>query len=69
MDTNCIEMDLSTRSREVATSEAGCKVRVAKSVFSIRSLVDLADTTDKVAMEELGDCGELVQEGKYIHTT
>lgn len=43
MDKSGIEMDLSTRSRE----EACNKMRVAKSVFSIRSLVDLGDGTEK----------------------
>lgn len=43
MDSECMEMDLSTRQREVVPQENGCKMRVAKSVFSIRSLVDLGE--------------------------
>lgn len=42
MDSGGVEMDLSTRSRDEA-----CKMRVAKSVFSIRSLVDLGDGAEK----------------------
>lgn len=51
-----VEMDLSTRSREEA-----CKMRVAKSVFSIRSLVDLGDAADKSEQREdtLNGAGEL----------
>ncbi|XP_017774894.1 PREDICTED: homeobox protein aristaless-like isoform X2 [Nicrophorus vespilloides] len=41
MESECLEMDLSTRPKE-----ENCK-RVAKSVFSIRSLVDLGDNGEK----------------------
>ncbi|KAF5303038.1 hypothetical protein FQR65_LT08367 [Abscondita terminalis] len=41
-----LEMDLTMRSRDGAPPDA-CKMRVAKSIFSIRSLVDLGDTIDK----------------------
>lgn len=47
MESECVEMDLSTRSRERTTSQENCKMRVAKSVFSIRSLVDVGDGTEK----------------------
>lgn len=47
MESECVEMDLSTRSRE-RTSQENCKMRVAKSVFSIRSLVDVGDGTEKL---------------------
>lgn len=40
------EMDLTTRPRDGVPPE-NCKMRVAKSVFSIRSLVDLGDAAEK----------------------
>ncbi|KYB27272.1 aristaless isoform X1 [Tribolium castaneum] len=43
MDSECVEMDLSTRQRD---PQDNAKMRVAKSVFSIRSLVDLGDAAD-----------------------
>lgn len=46
MESECVEMDLSTRPRDRMPQE-GCKMRVAKSVFSIRSLVDLGDGSEK----------------------
>lgn len=46
MDSECVEMDLSTRPRD-RIAQDGCKMRVAKSVFSIRSLVDLGDGSEK----------------------
>lgn len=52
MDFNAcaVEMDLTTsRPREPQPPGAdGCKARAAKSVFSIRSLVDLADNGEPV---------------------
>lgn len=45
MDSECVEMDLSTRPRDELLDNS-CKMRVAKSVFSIRSLVDVGDTKD-----------------------
>ncbi|GJQ86021.1 hypothetical protein Trydic_g14965 [Trypoxylus dichotomus] len=47
MDNECVEMDLSTRPRDPPAADS-CKVRVAKSVFSIRSLVDLGDAGEKL---------------------
>lgn len=47
MESECVEMDLTTRPRERVQQE-GCKMRVAKSVFSIRSLVDIGDGTEKL---------------------
>lgn len=44
MDSECVEMDLSTRQRDPVQDNA--KMRVAKSVFSIRSLVDVGDPAD-----------------------
>ncbi|CAH0558366.1 unnamed protein product [Brassicogethes aeneus] len=41
-----LEMDLTTRQRgdvAIASQEQACKMRVAKSVFSIRSLVDVSE--------------------------
>lgn len=43
MDGECTKMDLTTRARDVGSQEIGCKMRMAKSVFSIRSLVDLGE--------------------------
>lgn len=60
MESECVEMDLSTRSRATPQQE-NCKMRVAKSVFSIRSLVDLGDGTEK--FEESGTNGAI--SGKY----
>lgn len=57
-----IEMDLSTRPRD-GISQDGCKVRVAKSVFSIRSLVDLGDNN----AEKIDGCIEdqqMINDGK-----
>lgn len=51
MDNECVEMDLSTRQREPQLAD-NCKMRVAKSVFSIRSLVDLGDGSEKADAEE-----------------
>ncbi|XP_018324540.1 homeobox protein aristaless-like [Agrilus planipennis] len=48
MDGKCVEMDLSTRPREMVSPGDNCKMRVAKSVFSIRSLVDLGDNSEKM---------------------
>lgn len=45
MDSECVEMDLSTRPRDELLDN-NCKMRVAKSVFSIRSLVDVGDTKE-----------------------
>lgn len=60
MDSECVEMDLSTRPREPQAPDS-CKVRVAKSVFSIRSLVDLGDGSEKLEDGEAAviQCGEL----------
>ncbi|RZC38073.1 hypothetical protein BDFB_013489 [Asbolus verrucosus] len=49
MDSECVEMDLSTRQRDGAHQDNACKMRVAKSVFSIRSLVDLGDAAETEA--------------------
>ncbi|KAG5886769.1 hypothetical protein JTB14_007403 [Gonioctena quinquepunctata] len=43
MDSECLEMDLSTRQRDAPQQDPSCKIRAAKSVFSIRSLVDLGE--------------------------
>jgi hypothetical protein len=61
MDSECVEMDLSTRQRDgVAHQDNGCKMRVAKSVFSIRSLVDLGDAGETVDNGDDGPKGELL---------
>lgn len=51
----CVEMDLSTttRAHDVVQHHQENKMRVAKSVFSIRSLVDLGDNTDRIINGEL----------------
>lgn len=51
MDSGGVEMDLSTRPRDHPAQDS-CKMRVAKSVFSIRSLVDLGDAAEKVDEHE-----------------
>lgn len=51
MDGECLEMDLTTRARDVP-AEISCKMRMAKSVFSIRSLVDLGENGQKVEEKE-----------------
>lgn len=43
MDGECLEMDLTMRTRDDTPQEISCKMRMAKSVFSIRSLVDLGE--------------------------
>lgn len=55
------EMDLTTHSRDAVQAEA-CKMRVAKSVFSIRSLVDLGEVAEKLdgSMEDK----QILNEGK-----
>lgn len=62
MESECMEMDLTTRhhQRDAVSQEngAGGKMRVAKSVFSIRSLVDLSENGEHL---ENGN-----QNGKYF---
>lgn len=66
MESECVEMDLSTRSRDRTTSQENCKMRVAKSVFSIRSLVDVGDGTEKFEANHENDSnGEFF---KYCHS-
>ncbi|XP_022910005.1 homeobox protein aristaless-like [Onthophagus taurus] len=43
----CLEMDLSTNRQRDQQAPDSCKVRVAKSVFSIRSLVDIGEGGEK----------------------
>lgn len=55
-------MDLTTKTRDAASSEISCKLRTAKSVFSIRSLVDLGENGQKA--EDTGN--ELEVNGKKL---
>lgn len=52
MNVECIEMDLTTRARENGPQEINCKMRMAKSVFSIRSLVDLGENGQQLDEKE-----------------
>ncbi|CAH1175779.1 unnamed protein product [Phaedon cochleariae] len=56
------EMDLSTRPRGGEQQDHACKMRVAKSVFSIRSLVDVEE---KIGGEEESN-GELLGDFSYL---
>lgn len=51
MDAQCLEMDLTMR-RDETPQEISCKMRMAKSVFSIRSLVDLGENGQQVEGKE-----------------
>ncbi|KAK4879032.1 hypothetical protein RN001_007178 [Aquatica leii] len=55
-----LEMDLTMRSRDGVPPDA-CKMRVAKSIFSIRSLVDLGDAAEKTEGNNTED-GRIVNE-------
>ncbi|KAF5306660.1 hypothetical protein FQA39_LY08849 [Lamprigera yunnana] len=61
-----IEMDLTMRSRDGVPPDA-CKMRVAKSIFSIRSLVDLGDAADKT--ERDSEDGRILNEGEVGRVT
>lgn len=52
MDGQCLEMDLTMRSRDETPQEISCKMRMAKSVFSIRSLVDLGENGQQLEEKE-----------------
>lgn len=52
MDSECVEMDLTTKTREETPHEISCKMRMAKSVFSIRSLVDLGENAQNLEETE-----------------
>lgn len=61
MGSECLEMDLTTtRQRDAVSQENGAKMRVAKSVFSIRSLVDLSENGERLEDRENG-----VQNGEF----
>lgn len=52
MDSECLEMDLTMKARDDTPHEISCKMRMAKSVFSIRSLVDLGENGQKLEEQE-----------------
>lgn len=51
MDGGGNEMDLTTRNRELPAQDS-CKMRIAKSIFSIRSLVNLNENAEGVETNE-----------------